>query len=216
MMEIITAGKEDIDFITEAILESEKSGTAILGWQRILNLSESEVRTLIIQILEEDIEGQEWYIPNFRILRENNTNIAALSIWKEASSGVIKSQAISWFLPWKWQASAVNLQMIQKIQIPRLKDVFQLENIYVRPEYRGKGLITALIEGAISGMTEAFPEVSKAEIQLMSENQAAMHAYIKCGFIKRAESAETDDAILTLLPGKSRTSLIREIQHGKN
>lgn len=217
-MNIETATEADIDFLIECITESEKSGTDIMSWQRILDIPESAVRKLIRDVLLEEIEGQEWHIPHFRIVRQKGQYVAGLSIWSEAmngiSSGILKSQAISWFLPEEWRNAAPKLEIVRKVQIPRLPGVLQLENIYTRPEFRGQGLASKLILASIRDEMLRDDAAELAEIQLMSENEGAMRTYIKCGFIKRLQSAETDDAVLTLLPGKTRTSLIRNLTHG--
>ncbi|MBS3914325.1 MAG: GNAT family N-acetyltransferase [Bacteroidetes bacterium] len=210
----------DIPFITKAILESEKSGTETLSWSRILDLKEEDVSQLIQQILEEEIEGQEWNPNGFLIAEENGKPAAALSAWIEntggMSSGMIKAQSIAFMVPEKWKGAAEKLQMVSSVQIPRISGALQLENIYVDPEFRGRKLAAQLIEFAISEYQKTNPEIELAEIQLMGNNIPALRSYTNCGFLKAAESPVSNDLILNLLPGTFKVSLQRKISHGQS
>ncbi len=177
-MKIRRAENRDLDFIVESIVESEKSGTDILSWQRILNLSEFEVLSLIKSTLEEEIVGQEWHLPHFWIAEDSHGYVGALSSWIEAidgtASGILKTQVIYYLVPEAWNANLEKLTLVQKLNIPRLPLALQLEHIYIRSEHRGKGLGSLMIEKVISAEMESEEGIEFAEIQLMSENVGAL------------------------------------------
>ena len=52
------ADKKDIEFITEGIIHAEMSGSSILPYQTLFELSLEETRTLIQDVMDEEIEGQ--------------------------------------------------------------------------------------------------------------------------------------------------------------
>lgn len=211
---ITAATAADIDFVIEGIIAAEKSGSNKLPYTGLFGLNETETAGLISDIMDEEIEGQEWYLPHFSILRVNNTPAACLSAWTEAengvSSGQLKAQAMAWFLAEKWSAAAERLELLKQLQLPRLQGAVQLECIYTHPSFRGQGLAGKLIESVLGNQ----PEGKTAEIQLLSSNEKALHSYTKCGFLKRAEVRSQDPGILNLLPDDTRVSLVKTIRHG--
>ncbi|MBL7812154.1 MAG: GNAT family N-acetyltransferase [Bacteroidetes bacterium] len=210
-----TASEKDIPFLAKAITESEKSGTETLFYSAVFGLSTTETEQLFGKILEEEIEGMEWCISHFRILECGEEPAACLSAWIEGidgmSSSIIRAQTLQYFLPLQWQNSIEKLQQASALQIPRTKGALQLECIYTEPAHRGNGYAGRLIEAVIEMEKTAHPALSRAEIQLMGENKAAISSYTKCGFLLLTEKSSENDSILTLLPGKSRVSLGRQI-----
>ena len=205
----------DLSFIIEGIVSSEKSGTETLAYCKIFDISESEFTTLLTHILEEEIEGQEWFIPSFCIAELDGFPVACLSAWVEgragSPSGILKAQAMSYFLGDRWVSAQANLHEVASIQILRITGALQLENIYTASIHRGKGIAGKLIEYAIKHNLETMPEIPLAEIQLMGNNENALQSYTKCGFLKHAVSAISNDNILHLLPGNFRVSLTRTL-----
>lgn len=211
---IATATAADIDFVISGIIAAEKSGSELLPYTGLFGLDESATARLISDIMEEEIEGQEWYLPHFSILYVNNSPAACLSAWTEGetglSSGQLKAQAMAWFLGEKWMAAGAQLELLKQLQLPRLQGALQLECIYTHPAFRGQGLAGRLIEFVLDRQ----PEGQVAEIQLLSSNEKALHSYTKCGFLKRTEVRCQDPAILNLLPDDTRVSLVKTIRHG--
>lgn len=208
------ATHNDVELLTEAIIASEKSGTNTLFYQSVFGLDEAETAELISNIFEEEIEGQEWYIPGFVIAEWDGNPAACLSHWVEGAtglgSGMLKAQALSYFLGALWQNARPLLDAISVVQIPRTQGTLQLENIYTRPEFRGKGIASELINHVI----ESNGNCPAAEIQLMAENKAALASYTKCGFIQQAESGIGTEDILTLLPGRQKVCLSKQLANG--
>jgi len=207
------ANTEDIPFIINAIIEAEKSGTEVLSYSRIFNITELEVEQLISNILDEELEGQEWCLAHFYIAEYANKQAACLSAWIEGlnglGSGILKAQAMSYFLGDKWQKSKSQLESVAMVQIPRSHGALQLENIYTAPDFRGQGIIGQLIDFVVANYPSDDIVSTYAEIHLMENNEKALHSYTKCGFLEDAKNTAADDVVLTLLPSKTRIALKR-------
>lgn len=50
----------DIEFIIETIIEADKSGSNVISACNILNVNEQEYRNILKNILNDNIEGQEY------------------------------------------------------------------------------------------------------------------------------------------------------------
>lgn len=205
------ADVNDIEFLTDAIIAAEKSGSEILFYNAVFGLTEEETRRLIYNIFEEEIEGQEWYVPHFLIAIVDGKPAACLSCWIEGitgqPSGILKAQGLSYFLRNKWTNAADKLEKVKVLQLPREIGALQLECIYSAPEFRGQGLVPALIEYAL----KLHPKTKKAEIHVMGNNDAAIRSYTKCGFLTGSTAHSTDTEILTLLPGDCRIALKKDL-----
>lgn len=214
-MEIRQATISDVPFVLDAIIESEKSGTEILSWACILGATEDQVRSYIHDILIEEIEGQEWYIPNFRIVVLDGEPVAALSCWIEGETGLasstLKAQAMAYMAADLWSAASKNLQLVASVQIARTKGALQLEHIYTVPSKRGQGFASLLIQHCIDASRQDNNSPHLAEIQLMGENEPALRSYTKCGFLKTTTGPISEIEAINLLPGRYRVSLTRKI-----
>lgn len=219
-MHIRQAINSDIEFIIEGIIASEKSGTSLLAYCNIFEIKETEFAQILRNILLEEIEEQEWFIPNFFIGEIDGIAVSCLSSWiedaKGLSSSMKKAQALAYFLGDKWAMANVKTSLTNKVQIPRLKNAIQLENIYTSADFRGRGLAPMLIQFAIDTNLKNSVGVNTAEIQLMSNNTAALFSYTKCGFLRRTETQVYDQEILNLLPGNGKVSLTKSVSNGKN
>ncbi len=216
MISVRKAELGDIDFITEGIVQAEKSGTEILGYSKIFQLSETKIKEIIQQILEEEIEGQEWYLPYFFIAEIDGQRAGSLCAWVENSGGhpgsLIKAQAMAYFLGEKWHNNSENIGLISRINIPRAAGQIQLECIYTHPNYRKMGVASALIEHAVNTLQET-TGANTAAIQLMGNNHAALKAYEQCGFLEARRSEDLGDSVLHLLPGSFKIEVSKHL-HG--
>lgn len=209
------AKKTDLDFITEGIILAEMSGSEILPYTALFGLDLDETRALILEALDEEIEGQEWYLPNFTILEADGQPAACLSAWVEGEcgmgSGILKTQAMAWLLGEKWTQAGSKLEMLKSMQLPRLQLALQLECIYTKNEFRGKGMASKLIEYCIEHTATTSQKPTIAEIQLLGSNEAAFRSYTKCGFLIREQISSEQKEILTLLAHNTRLSLIKTL-----
>lgn len=205
----------DLPFIVEGIVEAEKSGTPHQFYELTFGLNEDETKQLILSIFEEEIEQQEWCLSNFYVATENGHLAACLSTWIEKSgmesSGILKAQALSYFLGDKLKQATDKLHITAEVQIDRTPNAIQLECIYTAPSYRGHGIAASLIQYTINTIKAADQSIALAEIQLMAENDAALRSYTKCGFFKGIERRSQHPEILNLLPGTTRVVLSANI-----
>ncbi|MEK0420550.1 MAG: hypothetical protein RLZZ161_401 [Bacteroidota bacterium] len=209
------ANPNDTDFLTEGIISAEMSGGFILPYTALFGLSETETKKFIVDVFEEEIEDQEWFIPHFTILEVDGQRASCLSSWIECKngigSGVLKAQAMAWILQEKWALSKNKLELLKSLQLPRVQFAVQLECIYTVSEYRGLGLASKLIDYCIQQHATHAPKPHTAEIQLLQNNQAALRSYTKCGFLHRGQATSSDPEILTLLAHHTRVSLTKPL-----
>lgn len=209
------ANQQDIAFITDGIIHAEMSGTSILPYHTLFGLSVGETETLIQAVIDEEIDGQEWYLPNFSILEIDEQPASCLSCWIEgengSGSGLLKAQAMGWILREKWTNAAQQLECLKSMQLARIQSALQLECIYTKKEHRGKGLASKLIEHCIQEALTSPKKPNLAEIQLLGNNEAAMRSYTKCGFLLREQATSSHPEILTLLAHDTRVSLTRNL-----
>lgn len=60
----------DIDFLIEAIIAAEKSGTDILSYSTIFDLTERDVQNMLRNVLEKNVTGCELSPCNFLIAED--------------------------------------------------------------------------------------------------------------------------------------------------
>lgn len=209
------ASAQDIDFIAEGIIHAEMSGGNILPYTALFGISKEETIALIHAVMEEEIEGQEWFLPGFTILEADGIPASCLSAWIEGEigigSGVLKAQAMAWILKEKWTTASYGLECLRSMQLPRLQGALQLECIYTKREFRGLGLASKLITYCIQEASSFTAPPKTAEIQLLGNNESALRSYTKCGFLLREEVTSTQPEILTLLAHNTRVSLIKPL-----
>lgn len=202
--QIRPATVKDNPFLIETIIEAEKSGTDKIGLSNLFHLSEEKLRQCLIQMMEEEIDGCEFSISSFQIAEIEGISVAAIAGWIEGEnednipSGMLKSNLLGFVLPKE------SLEYVQKlsgllggIQIARETYTYQIEYVYVSPDYRGMGLISALLD-AHSKLAGGV--VHKMQVQAFANNSAAIKAYEKYGFKVKREYEVCDEQILNYLP----------------
>lgn len=208
----------DRQFILEAIIAAEAGGKGPLPWCALFDLSEAEYQIILGDILDEEIEGQEWCVSQFYIASYNGKSIAALSAWEEGRAGQQSSMLMStlvyhFITNEKRIAAQEKMKLYSEIRIDRTPHALQLESIYTHPEFRGKSLASHLIQEVIQRFQPEFPEIKKAEIILSGSNVSARRAYEKIGFSLEEERRfpGSTEEIQQLFPGNSRIKLTKNI-----
>ena len=215
-LHIRPATVQDVTFLVQSILDAEASGTDLVSYQRLFELSDVEMREKFSNIVREDIEGQELCYVNFWIAEINNQPVAATAAWIEGengfSSNTIKAQLLAEYLGMeRWRAAQERLKAISVIDMAREKGTLQLDAIAVVAEQRGKGILQELLKIICQNMHVRYPALSKAQILLMNNNERALKAYEKAGFSLVKETRSDDPILLTLLPGNGRLLLERHL-----
>jgi len=210
------ATEADKDFLITSIIEAEKSGSDVISYCAIFSITEPELRELLGNILDEDIEGQELCIPNFLIAEVNGEKAAAISGWVKQDMGMagtmLKGNLYMYFLGQEKMISAApSLTLMNEVNIDRENDTLQLECVYTNPAFRGRGLSRQLIDEHIRlQQAEGIP-FSKVQIQLLKNNESAIKAYQKGGFSIVMEKKAADTAILKLLPCDTKILMEKHI-----
>ncbi|MEN9948119.1 MAG: hypothetical protein RL106_942 [Bacteroidota bacterium] len=188
------ATKADSDFIIEAILQAEKSGTDRCALLKLWNCNENQLRTYLRSILDEEIDGTEWSIDNFVIAESSGHSIGAFAGWIEGenewglSSSTLKANLMKACLPIDVIVKMSHFQTeIQAVQIPRTQGALQLEYAYVVPGFQGKGVIQRIVEFIF----HRYGNWSLAEVQVFANNSPAIQAYSKLGFVRTFETKPT-------------------------
>ncbi|MEG2317505.1 MAG: hypothetical protein RSB85_01575 [Rikenellaceae bacterium] len=164
---------KDIPFIAKTIIEAEKSMTNECGLANFFGLDENTTQNLLIQILEEEVDGCEFSLSNFMVATYNNEAVAAMGGWLEGvedgmASAIIKSNLIGYFFPKESLAIArENGAIIEDIQIEREMGTYQLEYSFVEEKHRGNRLINRLMTELLSEAKKKYPEVKKHNYTLL-------------------------------------------------
>lgn len=214
-LRIRKARDEDLPFVVECIIQSEYSGTETLSYSKIFNCSEEKVRSVIAQVLNEEITGQPWCMSHFLIGEVDGNACSGFCVFIEGSgslpSEMIKTQALSFFLGPVFQAATAKLRLVQSFTIPHRIGFLQIDNGYTRPEYRRRGYQERMLEHAIVN----HPGLN-VEMQCMEHNQKSF--YERLGFHCEAEVRIDSEEALEMLPGNCRLQMIRYASgncHGK-
>jgi ribosomal protein S18 acetylase RimI-like enzyme len=215
-MVIRTANISDIDFIIEAIVGADKSGTEVLSYCRIFDISINDLLNALRLIIEENLGGFEISLDSFKIAEIEDKPVGAVASWIEGangvSSGIRKLSAFSFVFPRnRMELSKENLSTVSHLTIDRTEGALQIESVYTHPSYRGKGIAGKLITSHLDDRKHANPGLELAQIQVMKENQSAVNAYLKMGFEIVASKTSDIAGITLLLPGKTKLMLEKKL-----
>lgn len=199
------ATANDHDLIIEAIIAAEKSNSPILSYSAIFGISEEEVGSLLKEVLDEDVEGQEICASHFLVAEVDGEPAAACASWIEGkndlSSGQTKASILFHLLGHeRWSAAEQKLKAISETNPDRAKGAMQLESVYTRPAFRGKGLTALLIREHARLLKQEFAGLSKAQVILLKNNTSAISAYAKAGFEQVTERTGSSTLLSALLP----------------
>lgn len=209
-----TATENDADFVVSAVINAEKSGTDKLGIAWLFDKNEAELREFLRYLLLENIEGSEYFLNGFLIAEIENQPVATFNGWVEQqnslglSSAMVKLHLYKQFLDGEQFAKVMQkMPNFQKFTIPREANSLQFEFAYTIPEFRGKNIMSQIIQEIIEHQTKLFPKIEKAQIQLLANNVAAIHSYEKAGFAKTLEICTESEEIALHFPNSTKILL---------
>ena len=190
----------DIDFIIEAIVEAEKSGSETFSYSTIFNLNEEELREIFRSMLLEEIDGCEFSISSYLIAEANNEVAATIGAWVEKSetpSSFTKSNLLAYFLP---KSSLVyaskKAHITSELTIDHTPDALSFVIVYVSPAHRGNQLFELLADEHL----KRHKGINELSVQLMSNNIKAIKTYERYGFKNSFEVKSDNDKIMQFLP----------------
>lgn len=203
-----TANTDDLEFIIEAIIESEKSGAELIGTCLIFGISEEEYKNILAEVLMEDVGDYEYSFKGFLIAESNDEYLGTSGSWIEkldgVSSGIMKTSILTPYLSeQKIGEMRSNMNIINALTIPREPFAFQLEHIYIRKNFRNRGLFSILIKENIKRNLTRYP-FNKVQTILFDKNLASFYAHLKFGFEVIEKKAAADKEVLKYFPFDSK------------
>lgn len=205
------ASLNDVDFVVKSIIEAEKSGSEILSYSTIFNISEEEVSSILHQILLEEIEGCEFSLTNYLLAETKNEVVGAIGAWvetEETSSAIIKNNLLGYFLPKNSIFYAVkNAKIASELVIDIVKGALSIVVVYISPEHRGKHLFELITNEHI----ERNKGVKELAIQVMANNIYAIKSYEKYGFKTSFVKKHEDPRINQFLPYNEKLLMIKHL-----
>jgi GNAT superfamily N-acetyltransferase len=210
MPEIIFRKAEwtDLDFIIQGIIASEMSGTSVLSYCSLFDLSLNDFKTILIEIFNEDICDQPWCLNHWWIGQFGTDAVCCMAIWTEApsfqNSDFLKTQLLSFLISEKFKLAKEKLNQVAKVSIPRVIGFLQMEHLYTAECHQGKGFMKAFLGHVFS----KFPK-NNFEIQLMESNLKALNLYLSVGFKIKEKKYGEGLYELKLLPSDCKISLIK-------
>lgn len=213
------AKEQDIPFIAETIIQAEKSGTEIVITCKLFNITEQEYRNFLYKVLKEDIADYEYSLSQFMIAESENKPIGAYLAWIEGQSGlpssIIKMSSYKAFLrPEGLDFLSSNRVLVNEMGFNRENGTMQYESLYIVPDFRGKGIGKELSERLMKDIQNKNPEVSKAQLQLLTSNIVSLHGQLKNGFIISDSTTCLLDNVLEFYPGNKKVLMEKRMNNG--
>jgi len=196
---INSATVDDIDFIIDTIIESDKSSTNVISACNIFSISEEEYRSVLKQILLEDFPNSEYSLSGFLVARVDGENVGALCSWVENADGIsnaiIKSSLLMSFIEKeKLVSTGRKLEIINGMSFERQPNSIQLEYGYVIAPRRRKKIFTQLILSTLKKHINFEAGVTSAETVLFEKNTSSFDAFAKLQFkVKNKKTFEEKD-----------------------
>ena len=213
---IRVASSADIDFLAEAIMAAEHSGTEGAGLAMLFDLTSEQAVDLVVRMLEEEIDGCELSVSSFLIACVGTEPVVAVGGWVEGRaedmpSSLLKSNLIGFTFPKEsMEALAGHRGAVRGIQIERERDALQIEYVYVRQEHRGNDLAGQLIKAHID-CTKGDADLRKAQVQVFADNVAAIRSYERLGFTAVRSYRSDDPDTLRYLPWNEKLLMERTL-----
>jgi ribosomal protein S18 acetylase RimI-like enzyme len=203
---------KDIDFLVEATINANKGSGNKLHYCTLFNISEAELCSILKKIFRENIPDFELNVKNFMVAEYEGYPVAAYTGWVEGiggiPSGLLKISAFRTFLSKSQIAHYQSVAYIDaEIALKRDNLTLQLETTYVKQEYRRMGIAALLTDALIKKEKNTHPAITKAQVQLFKENQAAFLCQSKLGFIIVEEKKSDNPEILNYMPGRTRVKM---------
>lgn len=200
------ANRTDLGFIIDAVIASDKSGTSKSGLSYLFGVAEEELRKLIAQMFEEEVDGCEYSYSSYLIAEEQGKAVTTLAGWVEGAeddmpSGMLKSNLIAYTLSKQTlEVFTERVPCMGGLQLSRDIGALQVECVYTDSAFRGKGHFVHLMNELILRSSKVAPTPMKAQVQFFANNKSAERAYSKAGFSLAGRTKTDDKRILENFP----------------
>lgn len=204
--------ERDIEFLVDGIILAEKSGSEILSYSTIFELPEPKIKELLMQILAEDVTGQELCYSGYTVAEVDGKQAGALCSWVEGeggqSSSILKGTLLQYFFPAEsLQKAMAKKSLLDQVTIHRTHGLLMLENGWVADGFRGAGVFKAMFLEKFRLFREQYPNIKTCQAQFMKSNPVGIPFYLKLGFRKMEEKTCNDPQILNLIPCETRVMM---------
>jgi ribosomal protein S18 acetylase RimI-like enzyme len=196
------ARASDAAFIARNILASQR-GPLLRGWFDIaLDVAEPQCLALVERIATAQTQSW-WHVSQFIIAEVDGEAAASMCALPAAETGPVARTAI------EEMAGSAEAQAIfsrgaytRNCWVQGGEGDWLIEHVATVPEYRGRGLVQALIDHALTaGRAAGF---GQASISFLIGNDPAERCYAKAGFAFAEEKRDPAFAAITGAPGFRR------------
>lgn len=207
----------DSVFLAEAIIQADMSGGTIGSYCGVFGLTKDEFQSILIQMLDEELEGTELSPLHFLIAEVDGKNAAAVSAWIEGdcgmSSQMVRANLFYALMPKTAQQHAMGLKAIaDSMVLHRTQKFLQLESIYTDPAFRGRGLAPLLMREQARRNFSENRILESAELMTYSGNHHAIAVYERMGFVIANQIKCHDPAVMKYYPSDGMVQMQIPIQ----
>ncbi len=210
------AAEADIDFVIEAIVDSQRSGTARITFCRMYGVNEEELRRALGEILRMEVPGHELSLSGFLVCEINGDRAGVLGSWVEGEgempSSLLKSNVLLQALGRQTMVRAAErLGRVRDLSFPREPGAMQLEYFLVKREYALKGIFFRLFAAQVRRQRRRHPGLTKIQALMFKDNDRAFKACMRLGFTIAAEKRSASPDVLELYPHDTRLLLEMDV-----
>jgi ribosomal protein S18 acetylase RimI-like enzyme len=204
-VQIRPANSNDAEFLAWVILSASRGDGARGLWDLMIGADESGCLDFLRRLAIAEPRSLYHY-DSFLIADVDGERAAALCGFETRNAWEIVGQAMAKVqhdLGWTEAESVASYQRVAPIWTecmpPDIGADFAIENVATVPQFRRRGLVTALINDMLDGASQR--GCSLAQITTFIDNAAARSAYEKSGFQVRDEKRCTEVQEILGVPG---------------
>ena len=206
----------DIPFLIDTIVAAEKSGSDMLSYSTIFEMTEAEVRKYLAQILAEDVTGQELCYSVYLMADVNGKTAGAVGAWIEGESGqqssVRKTMLLNHFFPKEnIEKARAKRKYLDQMHFDCDEGALVQDIGLVLPEYRGQGIYQKLMLEQIRRHREKNPSLKVSQLHFLKSNTTAFNIYSKLGYVLKKEKTCVDKEILQWLPSDTQQFMEKDL-----
>lgn len=212
------AKAEDIPFIADVVIASEKGMSDNLSFTTLFNIPEDKAKELIINMFEEEIDGCELSLSSFIVTEYNGKPISGSGAWIEGFDGsmpskILKSNLMSYtFGKESIEFLKTKSHIIKDVLVDREPMTLQLEYFHILNEHQGKGLDTQLMNRIEEGALAVYPELEKVQCQIFKNSVFAIKILMRHGFEIVKKYKSDDDNIFDYLPSNEKYLMEKKLK----
>ena len=209
----------DIPFLADVVIASEKGMSDRLSFATLFNKTEAEVKDLIMLMLEEETEGCELSLSSFIITEFEGRPISGSGAWIEGLNGalpskILKSNLISYtFGEESVRYLRTKAHIVQDVLIEREPMTLQLEYFHILNEHLGKGLDADLMHRIEENARAQYAGLGKVQCQIFKNSVFSIKILLRHGFRIAKSYKSADEEIFDYLPYNEKLVMEKEFKN---